>query len=487
MPFRKVEGLLKKPGTFFHSFSLVALANIITKPLWLILFIYAARKLGAYQFGVYTYSYSIVVMLAILIDFGLDYIAVRDVAIKNDQLTSFFNVVFLYRLAVTLLIGTGIIIYTVFLGDGNRVIIAALFIILLFQTTTLLLQFIRSLISSFHNFKLYSQLLVFEKLMIVVLGFISLFLSSNLMSFLIALLIGNITSCIYFVYLLKKHYKLKIEFPGMEPIRYLFKNSLPLVLMNVFIMAYFRVDVLILNWVVGKKEIVGIYGSIHRIIEMYFLIPAIIMSTAFPIISKKFNEDNSYISKLISNLLKFITVVSLPIVILIAFNSYNINYLLFGKEYEEGYKGLNIIIWTIIPLGYNYILGHVLITINKQKYCAISLSVASLINLILNFILIPQMSFMGTCIALLITEIIIFGFYSYYAEKFFGGFNIFVLVWKLSLILISLFGSFYLLNLVALNLYISSAVLLVIASLLLLKTKVLDIGSYKQIIMARSN
>jgi len=394
---------LKKTSTFFHSFSLVAFANIVTKPLWLILFVFAARKLGPYQFGIYTYSYSIIVMLSILVDFGLDYIAVRDVAVQNDKLNPFFNVIFLYRLFITAIIALGIIVYYVLFSPVNSVIFTALIIILLFQTTTILLQFIRSLISSFHNFTLYSRLLIFEKLMIVLLGFISLIYSSKLIYFLSALLIGNSLTFIYFLSVLQKQYHIKIKLPDIGSFLYLFKNSLPLVLMNVFIMAYFRVDVIILNWIVGNKEVIGIYGSIHRIIEMYFLIPAIIMSTAFPIISKKYNNDNPYIINLLTNLLKFISVLSLPIVILIAFNSYNINYLVFGSGYKEGYRGLMFIIWTILPLGYNYILGHVLISINKQKYCAVSLSIASVINIILNYLLIPKYSFTGTCIALLIT------------------------------------------------------------------------------------
>lgn len=476
---------MKKTGSFFHSFSLVALANIITKPLWLVLFVFAARKLGVYQFGIYTYCFSIVIILSILIDFGLDYIAVRDVSVNNEKLNPFFNVVFLFRILLTLIIIAGILVYS-WLFNANKVIISTLIILMVFQTTVILLQFFRSLISAFHNFSLYSGLLVFEKLIIVIFGFISLIYSSNLIYFLSALLAGNLISFIYFLFTLKKHYQLKFRLPEKEPLKYIIKSSLPLVLMNVFIMAYFRVDVLILNYIVGSKEIIGIYGSIHRIIEMYFLIPAIIMSTAFPIISKKFNEDNPYIIDLISNLLNFITVISFPIVIIIAFNSYNINYLIFGREYRSGYLGLIFLIWTILPLGYNYILGHVLIASNKQKYCAITLSVASFVNIILNYLLIPKFSFMGTCVALLITEIIIFIFYSYYVEKFLGDLKISMLAVKLISIILVIFLTFYLISFSSINLFVISVLLLLLTALLLIKTKILDISSFRKIIMAKT-
>ena len=184
--------------------------------------------------------------------------------------------------------------------------------------------------------------------------------------------------------------------------------------------------------------------------------------------------------------MKFISVLSLPIVILIAFNSYNINYLVFGSGYKEGYKGLMYIIWTILPLGYNYILGHVLISINKQKYCAVSLSIASVINIILNYLLIPKYSFTGTCIALLITEIIIFIFYAYYVEKFLGSLNIAGLAFKLLSIIFVLFGVFYLLTTISVNLYLVSVILLGLSAILLIKTRVLDYSSFKEIVLAKN-
>lgn len=382
-------------------------------------------------------------MLVIFLDFGLDFISVRDISVQNNKLSSFFNAVFFYRVSLFILFSVGITLYFFFFDGLNSPLFLPLMFLLTFQVAVVLLQFIRSLISAFQNFPLFSGLLIFEKLLLVVLGFITLVLYDKLIYFLFALALGNIISLFVFVYLLKKKYKLKFKVPLKKDIKYLLINALPLLLMSIFVLAYFRIDVLILDWLIGNKTIVGIYGSIHRIIEMYFLIPSVLMSTAFPIISKNFSEDPSYVISLVKKLLNVISAVSIPIAVLIAFNSYDLNLLIFGNEYKTGYSGLIFLIWTILPLGYNYVLGHVLISIDKQKYCAISLAVASVINIILNLILIPKFSFAGTCIALLITEIIIFIFNSYYAERFLGDIKIMVISIKVLSIIIITFAFYF--------------------------------------------
>lgn len=432
---------MSKKGSLLHSFSLVAAANFITKPLWLVLFIFAARSLGTYQFGIYTYSISIVIILSILIDFGLDYIAVRDISVNNNFFPKYFNVVFIYRLSaiVIFLLSLALCYYFKLF---TPIVFYSLVILLIFQGLVIVLQFIRSVISAFNDFNLYSKMLVFEKITIVIFGFIILFINKSIIPFLLSLMVGNIVTLVYFIWILKSKYNYKFLYPDKEAFHYLFKSSLPLVLMNVFIMAYFRVDVIILDWIIKDKNIIGIYGSIHRIIEMYFLIPTIIMSTAYPIISKKFSEDKEYVINLIERLLNYITIISLPIAVIIAFNSYQINILLFGNDYKSGYAGLIFLIWTIIPLGFNYIMGHSLISINKQKYNAVSLSVASIINIVINILLIPKLSFAGTCISLLITETVIFLFYSFYLNKYLGDIKILNLSIKILSIIAILFVFF---------------------------------------------
>lgn len=464
---------------FLKSFSWVAFANIVTKPLWLLLFIYAARVLGVEQFGVYTYALSIVMIVSVLFDFGLDYIAIREVSKSNKELDKYFSNVISIRVVFFFLVTAIFIIYFSFTNNWNSEETKAIIIILYYQFSTLILTYLKSLVSAFHNFKLFGLMMIFEKLLITILGFISLVINQNILHFLIFLSISNTISLLLFIVILIKKYRLKFFIPDFKNMVKLIREALPLLAMNLFILAYFRIDVVILNLIVKNKEIVGLYGSIHRIVEMYMLVPTILMTTAYPIINKYLENNKDFVDKLLQRVLQLLIIISLPLTIWIALNSYNINYLMFGEQYKEGSKGLIFIIWTIIPLGLNYVLGNVLISIKKQKYCAIGVGFGSMVNIILNLILIPKFSFVGASITAFITESVIFIIYGFWVNKNFPNVYLLKLVSKVLVICaIILFTFYYYSKFVTYNFLLNSLVFIALTILLMMATKLLN---YKKI------
>jgi len=470
---------------FIKSFSWVAIANFITKPLWLILFIYAARVLGVEQFGIYTYAISIVLIFSILFDFGLDYIAVREISKHNEQLNNYFSSVIYVRIIFFLLISAVFITYFLLIGDLTSEVTIAIIITLVYKFTTIVLTYLESLVSAFHDFSSYGKMIIFEKLLNTLLGFIALVLSHNILLFLVFLLGANVVSLVIFIIFLTKKYSLNFFIPQINTVKLLLKEALPLLTMNIFILAYFRIDVVILNWLIDDKVIVGIYGSIHRIVEMYMLIPSILMTTAYPIINKYIENDRDFVDNLLKKIFNILIIITLPLVFFIALNSYKVNYLVFGGQYKEGSKGLIFVIWTIIPLGFNYVLGNILISIKKQNYCAIGVGLGSLVNIVLNLILIPKLSFVGASITAFLTELTIFLIYGYFVNKSFPQIQISKLSIKILLISSINMLAFYLYTVFwGYNFLICSGVFIVLTLLLLIATNILNLRDMRKLLQS---
>jgi O-antigen/teichoic acid export membrane protein len=306
------------------------------------------------------------------------------------------------------------------------------------------LTFLKSIVSAYQQFNVFSILLIIEKISLTIFGFIALYFFHKITFFVTGLAISNLIVCTGFLIFILKRYKIGFIKPSLHQSWLLIKETFPILLVNVFIMAYFRIDVILLELITNNKNIIGVYGSIHRIVEMYMLIPSVLMSAVYPIVSKNYLTDKEFVFNLVNKVINVLIIISLPLALIIAFNSYEINKLIFGVKFIEGSRGLIFIIWTVLPLGMNFILGHLLISIEKQKICAISLAFASIINVSLNFILIPKLSFIGTSIVSLSTEIIIFIFYSYFTYKFFGKINIKENLLKVAAIISINFVCFYL-------------------------------------------
>ncbi len=466
-----------------RSFSWVAFANFITKPLWLLLFIYAARVLGVEQYGVYTYALSIVMMISIFLDLGLDYIAIREISKNNELINEYSSQVLFLRVIFFVVILLVLGAYFIFSRKLDKIQSLAIIITLVFQFSAILLAYFKSVATAFHEFKVFSFMMIFEKILLIILGFLSLLILPKIISFLLSMVIANTISLVIFLITLRKRYKLKFYLPVLSVTKGIVKEAIPLLTMNLFILAYFRVDVIILDWITQDKSIVGIYGAIHRIVEMYMLIPTILMTTAYPIINKYLESNREFVDNFLHKILYSVISISLPIAILIAFNSYELNYFMFGSQYAEGSKGLLYIIWTIIPLGLNYILGNILISMKKQYFCAIGVGIGASVNIILNLILIPKLSFVGASITTFITESVILLVYGYFIIKLFPRIQLLQLGLKTALISgIILFTFYFYLQLFNYNFLVSITLGLLLTISLLFLSGILNIKEINKLL-----
>lgn len=410
----------------------------------MLLFVYAARILGTAQFGVYTLAISIVSISAIFIDFGFDYLAINRISQDNSKLSEYYSDIFISRGSIFVILIVIVLVYGKLAEDVDVVLFASVVILLLFQTSTLLLQFLKSVTSAYQEFNKFAIMMIIEKLAITLAGSISLFLSSSLIHFLFAITLANMITLTAFAIYVYRVYDVKFGITSKAAYWNFIKETLPILVINIFILAYFRVDVIIMDFILKDKNIMGIYGSIHRIVEMYMLIPGILMSTSYPIVSRYYLENKDLAIKLVDKVLQVLIIVTLPLALIFSFNSYEVNLLFFGSQYKEGFRGLEVLIWTTLPLGFNFVLGHLLISINKQKLCALSVGIASILNIVLNLFLTSYYSFVGTSAALLITETFIFAFYGYFTLKHFGKIMLVSYIWRTVQIIIINLCAFYL-------------------------------------------
>jgi O-antigen/teichoic acid export membrane protein len=418
---------LIQTNKIIKAFSWVVLANIITKPLWMLLFIYAARVLGSEQYGIFTFASSVVSIFIIFIDSGFDYISTREISRDQNKLNYYFNIILSIRTFIFLVSFSGVIIWFTL---NPTIQVNAILLLLVLQLLTVLLAFLKSIISSIQMFSLFSKMLVFEKILITVVGFTALLLNPDVIFFIQSLIFSSLISFILFFILFYTKLKISFRLPQLVGVKKILKDAIPLIIISLFIILYFRVDVLILEHFVRNKEIIGVYGAIHRLLEMYQLIPVIIMSVAYPIIARNFEQNKHFTTEFINGLFKLFLLISIPLAVVVSFFSLNFISFLFGDEYIIGAEGLKYMIWAIIPLGINYFFGNLMVTVKKEKYSAGIVGVSAAFNVIMNIIFIPVYSFVAASVIAFLTEMLIFLLNTYFVSKFYGFVQIKVLILK---------------------------------------------------------
>ncbi len=200
------------------------------------------------------------------------------------------------------------------------------------------------------------------------------------------------------IYFVKKEFpeffKVKANYASKE----ILKFSVPLVLVGFLQMLMIRTDVLMLGCFQSSVE-VGIYNAVSQIIMPLLMILMAFNSIFSPIVAdfhnrKKLNELN-HLFKIVS---KWIFLLTLPIFIIMVISAKEVLNI-FGLEFVPGSKALLIL---GVFLFLSTILGPVtetLIMSGRQKIEFYNTLGGFIMNLVLNFLLIPKFGIVGAAIA----------------------------------------------------------------------------------------
>lgn len=186
-------------------------------------------------------------------------------------------------------------------------------------------------------------------------------------------------------------------------IKYILQESLPMGAILVLFTVYNRMDTLILAHYHGNVA-VGIYGAAYRIFEVLVLGAAYFANSLLPTISRLAINDKQALKKLFKK--------SLIILLGAGFLVAIINFIfapigiavIGGEKFAAAVTPLRILSLALIVSYFNHLGGFTLIALGKQWWSFKIAIAALLINLILNFWLIPQFSYNAAAFTTFLTE-----------------------------------------------------------------------------------
>jgi O-antigen/teichoic acid export membrane protein len=198
--------------------------------------------------------------------------------------------------------------------------------------------------------------------------------------------------------------------------KYLFKEALPLALSSVIWIIYYQIDMVMLSPMQGDAA-VGIYSAAHKLFEPFSLIPIAFMTSMFPIMSEAFKTSKDRLIKSYRLCLKYLLIIALPISIGITFIADKVIFLIYGAEFAKSATALQILICALVFTFASSLFLQLLISIDKQKLTTLSTGTCAIVNIALNLILIPILSYNGAAIATVATNMVLFIASFYFVSK----------------------------------------------------------------------
>jgi O-antigen/teichoic acid export membrane protein len=167
-------------------------------------------------------------------------------------------------------------------------------------------------------------------------------------------------------------------------------------------MIYVKIDQVMIKEMIDT-EAVGQYAAAVRISEAWYFIPGAIASSIFPAIinAKKQNEDLYYarLQKLYDIMVWMAIAIALPM----TFLSDGIVGLLYGAQYNEAGSVLMVHIWAGVFVFLGVASGQWLLSENLQIFSTMNTTIGAIVNIGLNYMLIPRMGIEGSAWATLIS------------------------------------------------------------------------------------
>ena len=169
-------------------------------------------------------------------------------------------------------------------------------------------------------------------------------------------------------------------------------------------MIYMKIDHIMLGEILGSQA-VGIYSAATRISEIWYFIPTAIASSISPaIFSAKKEGDEILYYRRIQQLLRLLSIIAIVIAVPMSFLSGDIVTLLFGPEYSAAGSILVIHIWAafFVFMGVgasSWFIAEGLTYLTFRRTL-----IGAVMNILLNFILIPMYGGVGAAIATVISQ-----------------------------------------------------------------------------------
>ncbi len=403
---------------FLSNVFITLSANLLIKPLWILgIDRTFQNRLGLESYGLYTNLFTFSVVLGLLLDFGINNYNSSSLARQPQLLKQQFYPLALLKvilsfcyLILTLLLG-------VWYGYGS----AELYLLAILAINQCLAYgstYLRSTLTGLQFYKTDALISAVDRLTMVVGGGALLlfnFFPISIQTFIYLQTIGYGVAFLTSLAALRPSIqKLQVRFDTQQ-IKTGFMKSAPYALLALIMMLYTRSDVLLIRKLLpdGNTEN-GIYAQSTRLLEAVNMLAVLVSGLLLPMFSSMLHQKHS-LTPLVRLAMVFLLV---PAIIGVVFCVQNANGLmqLLYSQYNPYHADIFIFcIASVIPLCVMYVFGTLLTAAGKLNILILTAVAALVINVILNFALIPEYGAKGAAISVLITHSFVAGVNTFFA------------------------------------------------------------------------
>lgn len=398
----------------FLSLSVLQFLNLV---LPLVTLPYLLRVVGVENVGLLAFSQAFIFYFQIVTEYGFNLTATRDISVNiqsKEVVKNTYNETMTTKLFLFIISGIILCLLVVAIPYFRENYLLYFFYYLsLFGQLLFPVWFFQGV----QQMKYITYINVIAKVIFTLLVFVIVIDKRDYIFVPLLLALGNILAGVISLYYLRKDFGIFLKLQSFSKIKAQLISGKFIFLSQLKITLFSNTNTFVLGLMCGNTA-VGIFNTAEKIIRALALLQVPIVTALFPYISKEIKHNLNITFDKIKRIgiygTSFYVIILTPIYVL----SDDIVILLGTYDVIESSIILKILILLPITIFLNNLFGtQILLNLNKDKLFFKILLFTALINLILIFPLTYYYNYIGTSIAVLITELLLFVLMYIYAIK----------------------------------------------------------------------
>lgn len=385
-------------------------ALVIT--IWLMPRYFTENELGGFFVAI-----ALTNLIACLTELGIDNPLVREMTLKLSDTRHYLGNALLVRLVLSIVAFTLMILSAMVLGY-ELVILTMILYLGLAEIVNSIAQLFRSVFRAHEEMKYEAWTVVAERGTYVLVGGAAILLGYGIIGVCqIMLIASGINLMLSIGYTRYRFTPLGFR-PSRKIVVTIMQQALPFAVGNLFNLLYFRIDAIMLS----KLSPDGLdantwYGLSYSIVNALTTLPgAFMMGAMFPILSRLYVNEPDKLSQAYTFGVRWMVICAVPLAVGLAVISHELTAVLFPKYTSDVLSKIGSVLQWLSATGGMVFLTTVVFAVlraaDKRAVFSVIMGTTALLNISLNFFLIPRYSHVGAAIALIISEtyLIIVGF-----------------------------------------------------------------------------
>lgn len=367
---------------------------------------FLARMLGVERFGEFSFALSFISLFAVLVEFSLDSVIVRDVARDPAKAGTYFgNALVLKGLLFLVAIALVAIIASI-LGYPYkiRLLLYILSLGLLFDGVT---KCCASLFHAAQRMRYPAALLVTERILFALLGLVAVSLHGSVIAIVVCYVAAQAMTQLASLVLVQRELRLKAERIEYGVCKGLARHASSFFAISLIAAAYADIDKLFLFSMQGEMA-VGFYAAAYKLVTVPTRFSNAFHNAIYPVLAERAAlPGRELLAETYQRSMRYLLFGAIPMAIGTTVFAEPIMRAIYGQAYVAGAIALQILIWAYVLEFFNPFFARVLFALDKQRFVLVAAIVGTVSNILLNIVLIPYYSFVGAAIATLVSASLI--------------------------------------------------------------------------------